>query len=245
MNPYVPAEWRQGEHLQALYREFCVKTTGQHSPALQRLINWLRSDPMQGKLALLCTVPHKEWQLVRMNGRGLPMSRLEETYHDIDDAERAIFRHRVRARLRYPPPAAGPGRAAPPRPPRRPCRVPVPPVSCRKPAMLHITAYVDQVSVCPGQTVQLMVHCEYPSYQVEVVKVVHGDTSPAAPQLKILPTDGIRRELPGRPQRILAGSFGLVERMPAWSPGRSLTFQAFICPTTPGKGRQAIISRVR
>ncbi|KAB7632897.1 LamG domain-containing protein [Verminephrobacter eiseniae] len=109
--------------------------------------------------------------------------------------------------------------------------------------MLHITAYVDQVSVCPGQTVQLMVHCEYPSYQVEVVKVVHGDTSPAAPQLKILPTDGIRRELPGRPQRILAGSFGLVERMPAWSPGRSLTFQAFICPTTPGKGRQAIISR--
>src|SRR6218665_1861508 len=103
MNPYVPAEWRQGEHLQALYREFCVKTTGQHSPALQRLINWLRSDPMQGKLALLCTVPHKEWQLVRMNGRGLPMSRLEETYHDIDDAERAIFRHRVRARLGYAP----------------------------------------------------------------------------------------------------------------------------------------------
>src|SRR6218665_3792887 len=105
MNPYVPAEWRQSEHPEALYPEFCVKTTGQHSPALQRLINWLRRDPMQGKLALLCTVPHKEWQLVRMNGRGLPMSCLEGTYHDRDDAGRAIFGQRVRTRLGYALPA--------------------------------------------------------------------------------------------------------------------------------------------
>ncbi|MCW5322904.1 N,N-dimethylformamidase [Verminephrobacter aporrectodeae subsp. tuberculatae] len=109
--------------------------------------------------------------------------------------------------------------------------------------MLKITAYVDRVSVCPGETLQLMVHCEYPRYSVETVRLVHGDSCPAAPALKILPTDGVRRELPGRPQRILAGSFGLVERLPAWPPGRSLAFQAFICPTTPLKGRQAIISR--
>lgn len=109
--------------------------------------------------------------------------------------------------------------------------------------MLKITAYVDQVSVCPGQTLQLMVHCEYPSYTVETVRVVHGDTCPAAPALKILPTDSVRRELPGRAQRILAGSFGLIERLAQWPAGGSLGFQAFICPTTPLKGRQAIISR--
>src|SRR6218665_2543834 len=120
MNPYVPAEWRQGEHLQALYREFCVKTTGQHSPALQRLINWLRSDPMQGKLALLCTVPHKEWQLVRMNGRGLPMSRLEETYHDIDDAL----------------PAGWPARAAPAASRSLPFRAERPPCSTSLPTSI-------------------------------------------------------------------------------------------------------------
>ncbi|MCW5221645.1 hypothetical protein [Verminephrobacter aporrectodeae] len=101
MNPYVPPEWRQGPHLQALYREFRAKTTGQHSPALQRLINWLRSEPMQGKLALLCSVPHQEWLLVRMNGRGLPISHLGERYRDIDAAECAIFRRRVRDRLGY------------------------------------------------------------------------------------------------------------------------------------------------
>ena len=101
MSTYAPPEWRQGEHLEALYREFRVKTTGQHSPALQRLINWLRSEPMEGKLAVLCIEPHKKWVLVRMNGRGLPISCLGETFSDIDDAERAIFRHRVRARLGY------------------------------------------------------------------------------------------------------------------------------------------------
>lgn len=101
MNPYLPPEWRQGERLEALYREFSAKTTGQHSPALQRLLNWLRSDPMEGKLALLCTAAHTQWVLIRMNGRGRPISRLGQTFCNIDDAERAIFRQRVRERLGY------------------------------------------------------------------------------------------------------------------------------------------------
>lgn len=110
--------------------------------------------------------------------------------------------------------------------------------------MLNITAYVDQVSVCPGETLRLMVHCEHPSYTVETVKVVHGDTSPAAPALKLLATDGVRRTLPGRPQRVLAGSFGLTEQAPPWPLDQSLTFQAYVFPTTPGKGRQAIMARI-
>lgn len=101
MKTYIPPEWRQGEHLEWLYRQFSAQTTGQHSPALQRLVNWLRSEPMEGKLAVLCTVPHQQWVLVRMHGRGKPISVLGESFCDMDDAERAIFRHRVRARLGY------------------------------------------------------------------------------------------------------------------------------------------------
>lgn len=101
MRTYPLPEWRQGECLEALYREFSARTTGGHSPALQRLVNWLRSEPMEGKLAVLCVVPHREWALIRMNGRGRPISLLGERYTDIDEAERAIFRHRVRARLGY------------------------------------------------------------------------------------------------------------------------------------------------
>jgi hypothetical protein len=94
-------EWSNEAHLEALYKEFAAKTTGQHSLGLQRLINWLRSDAMEGKLALLCTVPHREWVLIQMNGRGHPITRLDEVFHDIDDAERAIFRRRVQMRLGY------------------------------------------------------------------------------------------------------------------------------------------------
>jgi hypothetical protein len=87
--------------LEALYEEFAAKTTGQHSQDLQLLVNWLRGEPMTGKLALLCTVPHREWTLIRMNGRGLPVTRLDEVYHDIDEAERAIFRLRIKMRVGY------------------------------------------------------------------------------------------------------------------------------------------------
>lgn len=99
MATHIPAEWRQGAYLESLYQEFCAQTTGQHSAALQRLLNWLRSEPMEGKLAVLCTTPHRHWVLVRMQGRGRPLSVLGERFTDIDAAERAIFRHRVRERL--------------------------------------------------------------------------------------------------------------------------------------------------
>lgn len=100
---YEPvAELLSPQRLEDLYREFSANTTGQHSADLQRVVNWLRSEPMEGKLALLCTVPHREWVLVRMNGRGKPMTRLDEKFHDIDDAERTIFRRRIEARVGYP-----------------------------------------------------------------------------------------------------------------------------------------------
>ena len=94
-------EWSDEAHLEALYREFASKTTGQHSLGLQRLVNWLRSDAMEGKLALLCTVPHREWVLIQMNGRGHAITQLGDVFHDIDEAERAIFRRRVKLRLGY------------------------------------------------------------------------------------------------------------------------------------------------
>ncbi|WP_195176138.1 ABC transporter permease [Mesorhizobium sp. INR15] len=86
----------QGRNLDDLIAEFRAKTTGQHSPELQRLINRIRSEPMTGKLALLCTRPHEEWRLVRMNGRGKPMTLLDSVFHNLDDAEWAIFKLRMK-----------------------------------------------------------------------------------------------------------------------------------------------------
>lgn len=86
----------QGQDLSQLVAEFRAKPTGQHSPALQRLINHIRSEPMRGKLALLCTRPHEEWRLVQMNGRGKPMTLLDGVFHDIIDAEWTIFKLRMK-----------------------------------------------------------------------------------------------------------------------------------------------------
>jgi hypothetical protein len=86
----------QGQDLASLVTEFRAKPTGQHSPALQRLINHIRSEPMTGKLALLCTRPHEEWRLVQMNGRGKPMTLLDGVFHDINAAEWEIFKRRMK-----------------------------------------------------------------------------------------------------------------------------------------------------
>ena len=86
----------QGHDLGALVAEFRAKNTGQHSPALQRLINHIRSEPMNGKLALLCTRPHEEWRLVQMNGRGKPMTLLDGIFHDLKEAEWTIFKLRMK-----------------------------------------------------------------------------------------------------------------------------------------------------
>ncbi|MEO9612857.1 MAG: ABC transporter permease [Nitratireductor sp.] len=86
----------RNEDLPTLVAEFRAKPTGQHSPALQRIVNHIRSEPMTGKLALLCTKPHEEWRLVEMNGRGKPMTLRDEVFHDINDAEWAIFKLRMK-----------------------------------------------------------------------------------------------------------------------------------------------------
>lgn len=86
----------QGQDLATLVAEFRARPTGQHSPALQRLVNHIRSEPMTGKLALLCTRPHEEWRLVQMNGRGKPMTLLDGVFHDINAAEWAIFKMRMK-----------------------------------------------------------------------------------------------------------------------------------------------------
>lgn len=89
-----------------------------------------------------------------------------------------------------------------------------------------------------------MVSCEYPRYQCELVRLVHDSSAPPPPPLK-LPKEPstIDGEHTGRKQVIHAGSFGMVpcEKI---VPGEcGLAAQAMIYPTTPGKGRQSLISK--
>ncbi|WP_018183165.1 N,N-dimethylformamidase beta subunit family domain-containing protein [Kaistia granuli] len=110
--------------------------------------------------------------------------------------------------------------------------------------MLKITGYADRVSAMPGDAIRFMINCEYPDYQASVVRVVQGDTAPEAPPVKLVPVPAaIDGRYPGRPQVIHAGSFGRVDCERGFAGVSSLSLQAMIFPTTPQKGRQAILSK--
>lgn len=69
---------------------------GQRNPLLQRMVNCIRNEPTESKLAVLCTKPRREWLLIRMNGRGKPVTFIGEKFTDINDADWAVFRARMR-----------------------------------------------------------------------------------------------------------------------------------------------------
>ena len=75
--------------------EFRRKPVGQHSPSLQRIINVMRGEALEGKYVLLCTKPHHEWVLAQMNGRAKPLTvHWNQVFLDLHEAEFEIFKLR-------------------------------------------------------------------------------------------------------------------------------------------------------
>ncbi len=109
-----------------------------------------------------------------------------------------------------------------------------------------IHGYSDRISVAPNESIRFMVSAEGAQlYRVDVVRLIHGDTNPAGSGFKEEVVDtSVSGEHPARHQPIHAGSHIRVPD-PA---GRlaltnAFTLHAFICPTTPDRGTQGILSR--
>lgn len=85
-----------GERDRGTIDEFDATPIGHHSPALQRVLNVIRGQPVEGKYVLVCTKPHKEWQLAQLTGeRGKPVRMLKGVvFSDRETAEREVFRRR-------------------------------------------------------------------------------------------------------------------------------------------------------
>jgi branched-chain amino acid transport system permease protein len=79
-----------------LAREFKANPIGHHSPDLQRLLRVFRSEPVEGKYALLCTKANREWMLVQLSGeRGRPLTFLRhKVFTDLRRAEWEVFKLR-------------------------------------------------------------------------------------------------------------------------------------------------------
>jgi N,N-dimethylformamidase len=111
---------------------------------------------------------------------------------------------------------------------------------------VKICGYTDRLSAPPGQSIRFMVNCELPSYRVEVVRLICGDSNPSGPGVKEArvetPIDGT---YPGRAQVIESGSYAQVPHSTRLGLGERFTIQAMIWPTTPGKGEQIIAAKWR
>ena len=90
--------YKVGNHDRPVVDEFDKAPIGRHSPALQRVLNVFRGEPLQDKYVLLCTKPHKQWVLGQLIGeRGKPVKVLkDQVFTSIEDAEREVFRRRWR-----------------------------------------------------------------------------------------------------------------------------------------------------
>jgi hypothetical protein len=75
--------------------EFMRVPVGHQSPGLQRVLHVFRGEPLAGKYVLICTKPHREWQLAKLSGqRGKPPTLESRFYNSLEEAERDVFRRR-------------------------------------------------------------------------------------------------------------------------------------------------------
>ena len=99
---------------------------------------------------------------------------------------------------------------------------------------MRLTGYADLFGVNPGKKIKFYVNCDGPAaYDVQIVKMIHGDTNPRGPGLIEEPVDAAcNGTYDGRKQVIYSGSYGYVEDNPNLQL-ESFTLQCWIWPTTP------------
>ena len=113
--------------------------------------------------------------------------------------------------------------------------------------LMKITGYADKISAAPGETIKFMVNSEAGKrYRADIVRVICGDENPDGPgyREKLVKT-AANGSYKSRKQVIHAGSFVEIGASDVLDGLESFTMQAFIWPTTPEKGSQAIISKWR
>jgi N,N-dimethylformamidase len=109
---------------------------------------------------------------------------------------------------------------------------------------MKVLGYSKQLSVFPGENVDFLVSCDTERYHADIVKLIHGDTNPDGPGLKIEPVrTGIDADFPGRVQRVVSGSHIEVPDHPKLRPGVEWTLQVMVAPTLPAGGVQGLVTK--
>ncbi len=109
----------------------------------------------------------------------------------------------------------------------------------------RVLGYADRISVRPGDAVGFKVSLEdHDRFDFKVVRIVCGvETTSGAPFKEVEVETDADGSHEGRFQRIDAGSYAVIPKAPVLDRLSSFTFQAYVMPTLPGDGRQALMSR--
>ena len=109
--------------------------------------------------------------------------------------------------------------------------------------MTSIMGYCDPWSVAPGETVRFMVSATGAGHHdARLVRLKQPDAGPDGTPFEPEPVpSGLDGRHPAMEQRLVAGSWGLVRPHPSFASLQSFTLQITIFPTTPDRGRQALI----
>ena len=113
-------------------------------------------------------------------------------------------------------------------------------------AKTRITAYTDKLSVRPGDSLAVMASADATSsVRAALVRLIHGDEHPAGPGFIEQPVPSpIERDWPIRKQYIQKGNFlAVADDARVLALTGAFTLHAFIFPTLPTDGRQAILGR--
>ena len=107
---------------------------------------------------------------------------------------------------------------------------------------MDIVGYADRYSVRAGDTIRFMVSSKLPSYQADIVRLIHGDVNPEGPGFKEEPVQGVGT-FEGRFQELVTGSYAAVPDSPLLRFKGSFTLLAWISSTTPTKFSQGILTK--
>ena len=109
--------------------------------------------------------------------------------------------------------------------------------------MHPILGYVDRWSVKPGGTIALMASSAAgAAFETRIARLVCGDPNPRGPGYREIAmahsSDGAH---PGLDQKTHLGSWARVASLDLGAAGATLAIVATIWPTTPAKGRHALV----
>ncbi|NIL90821.1 N,N-dimethylformamidase beta subunit [Rhodococcus fascians] len=106
---------------------------------------------------------------------------------------------------------------------------------------MKLVGYTDRMSARSGDTVQVMVSSDHPTFHAELVRLIHGDERPQGPGFKSERVDSsFDGEYLGRHQDITPGSYARIPNSGSLSIEEDFTIQMWIMPTSPRGGTQTL-----